>query len=66
MEITIVPTIIKTSEAAKIIGVSIYTLKNLIRSGKLTGYGFGSSGRKSFVTIESINRLKEEMTGETV
>lgn len=47
--------LLRIGDAARRLGVSSYTVRKLIRQGKLTGVGFGVAGRKNYITSESIS-----------
>jgi len=51
------PLLIKICDAAKMLGVSSTTIRNLIDAKRLIGVGFGSGSRVNFITRASINAL---------
>jgi len=41
-------------ETAEILGVSIFTVRNMIKANAITGKGFGPGGRVRYVTRRSL------------
>ena len=52
--------VVRIKEAAQMLGLSIVTVRKMIKRGVLDGRGFGPAGRVRYVTGESINKLMGE------
>ena len=53
--------LLATTTAAKRLGVSVATLRNFIKEGRLTGFSTHRDGRTTWVTTASLNRLLETL-----
>ena len=51
--------LVTLNEASKEIGVSIATIRTLIKTGHLCGMGFGTGKRIRYITRESLNAFGE-------
>jgi len=47
-------------QVAKKLGVSVYTVRHLVKTKRLMGLSFGPAGRVRFVTRESLEKLLKE------
>ena len=51
-----------TVEAAKQLGITLPTLRNFIKVGRLTGFATHNGGRTTWVTTASLKRLCDSLT----
>lgn len=49
--------LITLGHAAKELGVSVYTIRNLVRAKRLDGRSFGPAGRVRYITRSSLENL---------
>lgn len=50
-----------TVEAAKQLGITLPTLRNFIKAGRLTGFATHRGGRTTWVTTASLKRLCDSL-----